>query len=317
MPYTASIDRRNPGCFLFMVDQSSSMNQPIGGQAGRLKMDAAADAVNRVLDALAQRCSRGMEVRNYFDVGLLGYGHAMEVPYDPARNYYYMDENEVVRSPHSKLDIRQSDTIFEERIVSVFPGTEPQRPFLPIGQVVDAAQVVDRAVREIDASGEAIEVSRKVPVWLHPHAGAQTPMCQALLFAREAVTLWIDQHPDSFPPIVINVSDGQATDGDPEPVAEDIRGLATADGNSLLFNCHLSDRSSIPSQYPDSEDNLRDDFARQMFRMSSTLPPGSMEHAIRLGIPISSESRCCVFNADMVSLVHFLDIGSRGPTILR
>ena len=317
MPYTASIDRRNPGCFLFLVDQSSSMSQPLGGQVGQLKMNAAADAMNRVLNALVQRCSRGMEVRDYFHVGILGYGHAIEAPYDPGKSYFYMDENEVVQSPPATGEIPQSAKMFEERIVSVFPGTDPQCPFLPIGQVADAARVVDRDVWEVGASGEAVEVSRKVPVWLHPHAGAQTPMRQALLFAEEAVTLWIAQHPDSYPPIVINVSDGNATDGDPEPVARRIMGLATADGNSLLFNCHLSDRSSIPTQYPDSGDNLHDDFARQMFRMSSILPAGCIQHAARLGITVSRESRCCVFNADMVSLVHFLDIGTRGPNILR
>ena len=96
MPYSASIDRTNPGCFLFLVDQSSSMNRPLAGQHGQLKMDAAADAVNQVLDNLAQRCSRGMEIRDYFDVGILGYGHAREVPYDETRDYFHWDKNEIV-----------------------------------------------------------------------------------------------------------------------------------------------------------------------------------------------------------------------------
>ncbi len=31
MPYTAEISRNNPSCFLFLVDQSSSMLEAFGG----------------------------------------------------------------------------------------------------------------------------------------------------------------------------------------------------------------------------------------------------------------------------------------------
>jgi hypothetical protein len=32
MPYAAEITRTNPTCFVFLVDQSSSMLEPFGGQ---------------------------------------------------------------------------------------------------------------------------------------------------------------------------------------------------------------------------------------------------------------------------------------------
>ena len=317
MTYSASVDRANPACFLFLVDQSFSMNGTLAGQTGRLKMDAAADAVNRVLDNLVQRCSQGMEIRDYFDVGILGYGHAVEVPYDESKNYFSLDQNEVPQYRDKSDGSWKSGPFYEEKIVSALSGTDLNCPFLPVGQMVDVAQVEDRQVRESDGAGRAVEVSRKMPVWLRPHAGWQTPMCQALQHAEDAISEWVAQHPDSFPPIVINISDGDATDGDPEPFAQRIMRLHTNDGETLLFNCHLSENSSIPSQYPDSENVLQDDFARQMFRMSSVLPSACRHHAAQLGITVSAESRCCVFNADMVSLVQFLDIGTRGPVNLR
>ena len=70
MPYTAEISRVNPGCFLFLVDQSGSMEGNIGGQEGLLKKDQAADAINRIVDTLSQRCSSGMDVH-----GLLPHRH--------------------------------------------------------------------------------------------------------------------------------------------------------------------------------------------------------------------------------------------------
>ncbi len=73
----------------------------------------------------------------------------------------------------------------------------------------------------------------------------------------------------------------------------------------------------MPFQYPDRENSLPDRYAREMFRMSSVMPQGYRDHAALLGIPVSAESRCCVFNADMVSLVQFLDIGTRAAANLR
>ena len=178
------------------------------------------------------------------------------------------------------------------------------------------AEVKDRQIKESDGYGGTVEVSRKLPVWLRPHSGAQTPMCQALRYAEVAISEWVDRHPCSFPPIVINISDGNATDGDPEPIAQRVMDLGTSDGGALVFNCHLSENTSIPTQFPYSENFLQDKFARQMFRMSSLMPPGVRDYAARLGISVNAESRCCVFNADMVSLVHFLDIGTSGPSNL-
>ena len=49
MPYTAEVSRSNPSCFLFLIDQSGSMEDPFGGEAGRTKAEGLADAINRLL----------------------------------------------------------------------------------------------------------------------------------------------------------------------------------------------------------------------------------------------------------------------------
>ena len=53
MPYQAEISRENPTCFLFVIDQSGSMDEMT--ETGRSKADG---------------------VRNYFDVGVISYGGA-------------------------------------------------------------------------------------------------------------------------------------------------------------------------------------------------------------------------------------------------
>ena len=284
MPYDADISRSNPACFLFLIDQSGSMAQALAGQPGHRKMDRAAEAINGVLNAVSQRCSQGLEIRDYFHIGVITYN---------------------------------TDSRGTPIVETAFPGTTLDMPFLLISQVVDAADVEERLVREPDGAGGLVEVTRRVPVWFRPKAANGTPMYEALEAGVWALEDWIAQHPDSFPPILINITDGAATGRDPEIQARQIMSLGTSDGNVLLFNIHLSDVAAMPAQYPDREDGLPDELAQRLFRMSSVLPKPSLDLAASLDLPVTEASRGFVFNSDMNALVQFLDIGTRGPSNLQ
>ena len=285
MAYTADISRNSPGCFLFLVDQSGSMSDSLGGEPNSTKMDGAADALNRVLDAISQRCSQGMDIRDYFDVGIITY---------------------------------TTDSAGNTQLETPLPDTTPEQPFLSISQVVDAAEVEERQVKESDGAGGRVEVTRKFPVWLRPIAGYGTPMCAALEAASAALSDWTAQHQDSYPPMVINITDGEAGDGDPVAWSQNIMELETNDGNVLVYNVHLSEMSAAPVQYPSDESEVSiDEYARQMFRMSSVFPDSVAEMASSMGLPVTQGSRGYVYNADMVSLVQFLDIGTRAASDLR
>ncbi len=283
MSYSADISRSNPACFLFLIDQSGSMTEALSGQPGLRKMDQAADAMNRILDTLSQRCSQGLEIRDYFHVGVIAYN---------------------------------TDSRGNPSIKSALRGTMLDDPFLRISEVVDVAEVVERAIKEPDGAGGVVDVTRKVPVWFHPTAAYGTPMVGALSAAARVLQEWTAQYPESYPPIVINVTDGQATDGDPEPNAGEIRSRETNDGNALLFNVHLSSVPAMPIQYPDSESGLPDEYAEMLFRMSSAFPEPIRNLAAAMDLPVNEQSRGFVFNADMAALVQFLDIGTRGPSNL-
>ena len=287
MPYSADISRANPACIMFLIDQSGSMNGDLAGQQGQPKMNLAADAINRTIDTLSQRCSQGLEIRDYFHLGIIGYN---------------------------------TDRSGNPILTSGLPGTTPEQPFLLISQTVDAAAVEERVVRESDGAGGVIEVNRQFPIWLQPKGELGTPMVATLQLATRVIEAWVSEHPDSFPPIVINVSDGAASDGDPEPEAQRLSSIQTNDGNVLLFNVHLSEiAASTLIQYPDSEARLpqNDDYAQTMFRMSSLLPEASRNQAANLDLSVSDDSRGYVFNADAVALVQFLDIGTRAASNLQ
>ncbi len=241
--------------------------------------------VNRILDAISQCCSQGMEVRDYFHVGLITYTTSLS----------------------GKPDVQ-----------SVLPGTSPKAPFLTISQVVDAATVEDRQVKEPDGERGLVEVTRKFPVWLRPRAKWGNADVHTLSLAFGALRDWIADHPSSYPPMVIRVTDGAATDGDPEPWAKEIMAMKTNDGNVLIYNVHLSSMSVMPVQYPSDESEVPpDEYAAQMFRLSSELPDPVVDLAAGMGLPATKGSRGYVYNADMVSPVQFLDIGTRAASDLR
>jgi len=296
MPYTAEISRANPACFLFLVIQCMGMKDPveIGRWEYRRKGEVAADAVNRIVDTLSQRCSSGMDVRDYFHVGILG----------------FTSEGAIFNA---------------KKLLNTYtlPSTTPERPFLPISQVVEVAEIQERKVKENYGGGEIMEITRRMPVWLrHYDNGNWDPMRAMLQFVKPSLANWIDSHPYSYPPIVVIICDGWASDGDPLEDALTIKNLRTKDGNVLLFIVHLSNNGdSRPTMFPSRETGLHSlgegqDDSKLMFRMTSVLPEGSRRAAADLGFAVDEESRGFVLNADAVSLAQFLDIGTRGPSNL-
>ena len=72
MPYQREISREHKACFLFLLDQSFSMDEPLGSSAQR-KCDELAKAVNGWLYNMAIRASGDEGIRDWMDVGVIGY----------------------------------------------------------------------------------------------------------------------------------------------------------------------------------------------------------------------------------------------------
>ena len=273
MPYSAEISRSNPTCFLFLLDQSKSMLGPISGGNGQTKADAVADSLNRLLYTLVLRCVWGQNVLDRFHVGVLGYGR---------------------------------------QVVPALGGALAGRELVPIGELArNPLRVEKRASLVDDGRGGRVEQVVKVPVWFDPAGDGKTPMCKCLERAAHLVSSFLLEHPACYPPLVINLSDGEATDGDPEGPALHLRELASEDGPVLLFNAHISSSSQKALEFPDEDAGLPDDYARRLFRMSSRLPPAMQNSARQAGLSVTAQSHGFVFNADLASVVRFLDIGTR------
>jgi hypothetical protein len=117
--------------------------------------------------------------------------------------------------------------------------------------------------------------------------------------------------------VVINITDGESTDGDPYPASAAIRELETEDGNVLLLNLHLSSCRAPQVFFPDSESGLaeQDKYAPLLFNMSSHLPAFMRSAARDLGYTVSDTARGFVFNAEIQDAIQFLDIGTRAANM--
>lgn len=277
MAYQADISRSNPGCFLFLLDQSGSMADPFSGTGGHSKAEELATIINRLLASLVIRCSKDEGVRDYFEVGVIGYGGSGVKPALPTTN----------------------------------------GPLVKISQLANAPlRVEDRMQKIPDGAGGLVEQSVKFPIWLDPKADGGTPMAQALHEGGGAISNWITGHRGAFPPVVFNITDGEATDGDPTTAADAVKTLGTDDGAVLLFNVHLSEHRAPAVEFPASDETLPDSFARRLFGMSSPLPPHLQSAARQEGYAVEDGTRGFVFNADAAAVIQFLDIGTR-PANLR
>lgn len=270
--YNTLITRKNPSMFVFLLDCSASMSEQITfAGVAMSKADALGRIINTALEEIKSRCRRQEGYYDYFDIAVLGYGG---------------DEVE------SLLD-------------HIVPGKSVVR----IGQIahVDVPRVTYESIRSWQ--GRTISSHVSVPELVYPFALGNTPMGHALSDAYDIAEEWIGSHPDSFPPVIFNITDGECTDLPDSmllAVAERIKSLSTTAGSVLLFNVHLSrDDSGKGVVFPDCKERLGADnrIGSLLFDMSSDMPeelvPGG-------GRPVKAMS----YNSSMSELVKMINIGS-------
>jgi hypothetical protein len=276
--YDAEISRSNPTAYVFLVDQSASMNEAMA--SGSAKSQFVADVINRTLRHLVVRCTREEGVRDYFQVAVIGYG--------------------------------------DNSVRNGFQGALAQDWLHPISVVADnTLRIEDRPRKIDDGAGGLTTQNVRFPVWVDPVNNGGTPMQAALGVCAQIVAEWCDENPSSFPATILHITDGDSTDGDPEHNAGILRSLGTANGAALLYNVHVSTAVVAPIRYPTDEDNLPDEFSQLLFRMSSSFPDHIRKYAAdAYGMRLAQDSRAMVMNADAEELVKFLDIGSR-PAAMR
>lgn len=273
--YTSEISRTKPTAFLFIIDQSGSMDESL--ETEQTKAQFVADVLNKTLYQLIIRCTRADGVRDYFDVGVIGYGAGIKSGFSGALS---------------------SDILHSLSAIEANP-----------------LRVEERVKRVPDGAGGLVDQPTKFPVWFDSTANGGTPMTAAMTLAAETIAAWCDAHPDSYPPTIIHVTDGESTDGDPTAVADALKQMGTDDGQCLLFNLHISRSGGQAVVFPSSSSSL-DRFGQMLFNLSSQFPAHLVEGAKDKGYDsVSSESRFFGYKAGYEAVVDFFDIGTRASNL--
>ena len=246
------------------------------------KSAALADQLNSLIYELIQRCTKSLTEppRPYFALSVIGY---------------------------------RTDDDGDPVVGSVLPGTTGQE---------DLAWTTELASARVGWSNDCGR-RRRAGNGTSSRSGSNPSPPAVHRCARRSTVP--DDWPDSgsnasrtaFPPIVINFSDGESTDGDPRVWARRLRGLHSADGSVLFFNLDLTSTQSSPVLFADRPDKGWSPFTSLMFEMSSELPDMMLAAARAHGFQVSEHARGFGSNADFRSVVSFLNVGTSIGRLMR
>ena len=274
MNYIAEISRANPACILFLLDQSGSMSEGFC-LPGEPPISKAVGVSMAINRLIAEFVVQSTRGAEVYD-----HLHVGVITYG----------GEGVGHPPHFNGLRGLAEVAETPL-----------------------RVETRTQEAFDGAGGIIRKEIQVPVWFDPQAMGGTPMCQAMAMARTTIQSWSESHPGSFPPIIMNITDGEATDGDPLQALMDIQSCGTQDGPALTFNVFLADGHGRGSAYPSGSQHLPAGPLRSLVEGSSVLPEPMRRRAEDLGdgVRLVPGARGVLIQAGIVDLVRFLNIGSR------
>ena len=213
-------------------------------------------------------------------------------------------------------------------------GTHSALPKIPLEQFpFSVKKLADTYIAKNDSDPDDNSTVPKPRFeWVEERADGLTPMLAAFTKTRAIVEKWVPDHQTSFPPVIINISDGMPTDdhdfieilqqsaseysfhlGDLSQTplmiqSKAIRELGTNNGKCLVLNCHISAAGVTQILYPSSTAQAEeiDPFAKFMFEMSSIIPEQLRETGKTLGIPLEPNARFFIFNAEIEGLWKLL-----------
>ncbi len=265
-----------------MIDQSGSMNEPFNSTLQHedkksTKAQIVAEICNLMLMDIVSRCRAGGIYKHYFDVSVLGYSCG-EVRSLLPKNYLLMSPTDLASN----------------------------------------IKVVRQILRRVKyPTGNYISYNRTLKVWVEAHADGDSPMYLAMQKVTEVLYSWrnAQKHKDSFPPTIINITDGEPTDVIPEKltkVRQRIAKLGTEDGEPLFFNLHISNLNDNKVSFPRTDKGLSPG-AKLLFDISSPLP-AIFNDAIREFSPNTEQStepyRAFSYNLPLLDFINAISIGT-------
>lgn len=242
--YAARITRLTPTAIIILIDQSGSMIEEIIDELGVSvsKSELVSKVINEFLYELINVCQKDYGVRDYFDVSVIGYG----------------------------TDDEQANYAWEGKL----EGKE----FVTISELKDGIlNTLESIVSETNRFGKIVDKKITRRVWITPQANGLTPMKNAFELAKTNLEKWVLKNENSFPPLLINITDGEASDVDDFEelidLCDEIKKINTSDGGVLIYNYHMSNNNDNEIIFPKCSDDIgEDEYTIALSKMSSFIP---------------------------------------------
>lgn len=280
-PYTAQITRNTPTAFIFLVDQSVSMKRMTNLYGEQISLaEAVARIVNKQIYNLILRCVKMDEVRHYYDIAVIGYGHEVYSGWNGTlAGRGFVSPEEIKNNPYKKITVREE--------VRTRKGTQ---------------------IKEIEKNQ-----------WLETKCdGHWTHVHKAFDRAKKLLEKWMVEHHDKdcYPPTIINITDGQFTNATREQLiqqANELKSMFTNDGNVLLWNIHITPNSLEQVLLPVNKSELKgDQYSELLYDMSSLLPERyNADIESKMSISAGNVRHVAMsVNVDTSRLMQLMDIGT-------
>ena len=274
--YTASITRKTPTAFIFLLDQSGSMNElTVFDSIRQTKAEALSTATNLLLDELLDRSHRCNGINDYYHIAILGYSG---------------------EGVHDILNGFATPSQLEQYSIPTLSVMRDRR--LPNGTTITTTTRHRQWVKPV-ATG-------MTPMY--------EVLNRALVLADNFCSQ--EQFRQCYPPTIFNITDGEATDATDSQllgIAQQIRNIGTTDGSVILANMNLSKSDGECSiLFPSSAEELpQERYARLLYEMSSTMPERCHNDIMHLRPDIvSGPFRAMSYNATISDIVAMLNIGT-------
>ena len=280
-PYTAQITRNTPTAFIFLIDQSISMQKKTMLYGEEMTMaEAASRIVNNQINELVLRCIKMGDTRHYYDIAVVGYGEkAYSGWLGELEGRDFVSPEELKTHPYTKITTRKE--------------TRTRKGV----QIKEVEQVQWVSARH---DGH----------WTHYH--------EAFDYAKKLMDAWMKEHheKDCYPPTIIHITDGEFNHATKDTViqkANELKAMFTNDGNVVLFNIHFTSNLNADSvACPIDKSELGGNaYAEALFDMSSLLPERYNQDIARcLNDTRTGRHVAMGINADANTLIKLMDIGT-------
>lgn len=281
MDYTQVISPEYRGLFIIAIDQSASMQEAFAHYSMIVsKSEVASMVASALIDEIVMHSGKDNNICDtcpYCDIAVLGYSGSSAYP--------LLSENSFI------LPI----TYFEQH----------------------SPEIITRTFEYL-RDGDHLElVTENYHEWITPHACGATPMADMFSLVNQIVYDWCNNpsNYDSFPPIVLNITDGYDDTNTPDLTqskAEELKSNLTNHGHALLFNIFIdSDPETERLTFPNIDSIPANHPAEALATTASLLPERFHAIAKHYNPTAQPPYRAVCYNATILNIIPMLDIIDR------